>query len=171
MKTKKMIVISLFVCMSVAIYAIESMIPTLIPIPGVKPGLANIITLVSIYILGKKEAFLILMLRIALTTLLFGQVMSMWFSLAGGILSFVVMSCLSLFMDEDNIWAISVFGAFAHNVGQIAVAVIVTRQLAVTYYFLFLIISSIVTGVFTGICSKLCIKQAKRINILNIRHR
>lgn len=168
MKTKKLVLISLFVCLSITVYAIEGLIPTLVPVPGVKLGLANIITLTAIYILGKKEAFLILILRIALTTVLFGQVMSLWFSLAGGVLSFGIMALLSRFMDECNIWAISVFGAFGHNIGQIAVAVIVTRQLAVAYYFLFLVISSIVTGILTGVCAKMCITKARRINITQI---
>lgn len=169
MKTKKMIIISMFICMSLAIYALESMIPPLIPFPGVKLGLANIITLVSIYIIGKKEAFAIILGRVFLSALIFGQAMSLWFSLSGAMMSFFVMALFSHFMDESNIWAISVFGAFFHNMGQLAVAMIITGQSALLYYFLIMVISSVVTGVFVGICAKLCINKARKINILHIK--
>ena len=171
MKTKKLIIISMFVCMSMGLYALESIIPPPVPFPGVKPGLANAVTLICIYILGKKEAFFTVLIRIVLSTLLFGQMMSFWFSLSGGILSFVIMALLSLFMDECNIWAISVFGALSHNIGQIFVAFLITGQTAVFYYFPIMIVSAIVTGVFTGICAKLCINRARKIKVSDISRR
>lgn len=159
----------MFICLSLGIYALESIIPPLIPFPGVKLGLANIITLVSIYVIGRKEALLIVVGRIFLSSLLFGQVMSFWFSFAGGMISFVAMAILSYFMDESNIWAVSVFGAFFHNMGQFAVAMVITGQYALLYYFLVMIISAVFTGVFVGICAKLCINKARKINILSIK--
>ncbi|MBQ4526897.1 MAG: Gx transporter family protein [Clostridia bacterium] len=168
MKTKKIVQLALFACLSVCIYAVESLIPPILPVPGVKLGLANVITLVVIYVIGTGESLLTLLIRITITTLLFGQVMSFLFSMAGGILSWIVMVLLSKIMDRCNIWAVSVFGAFAHNGGQILIAVAVTRQLAVAYYFLFLVISSVITGVFTGICAKYCIEKAEKIKLFKI---
>lgn len=166
MKEKKlssMVFVSVMAALSLGLYALESLIPPIIPVPGVKLGLSNVITLICIYIIGRKAAFAVLIIRIFLSSLLFGQPVSLVFSLFGGILSFVVMALLIRFFDKSNIWAISVLGAFSHNFGQIIAAVIITRELTVAYYFLFLVISSVVTGVFTGICAQTAIKKLEKI--------
>ncbi len=149
---------------SLAIYALENMIPPIFPIPGVKLGLANCITLICLYIIDTKCAFAVLSIRIILSSLLFGQPVSLIFSICGGFLSFVAMVILKKVFSRDNIWAISVFGAFAHNIGQIAAAVAITGQMEVAYYFLFLAISSIITGIFTGICAQNFVNKIKFIN-------
>ena len=141
------------------------MVPPLVPVPGVKLGLANVVTLVCLYILGTKVSFAVLIIRIGIASLLFGQPLSFVFSIFGGLLSFAVIAILKKLFDADNIWAISVFGAFAHNLGQIIAAIIITAQLSVAYYFLFLVISSVVTGVFTGICAQYVIKNFKKLKI------
>lgn len=166
MKEKKlssMVFVSVMAALSLGLYALESLIPPIIPVPGVKLGLSNVITLICIYIIGTKKAFAVLLIRIFLSSLLFGQPVSLVFSLFGGVLSFAVMATLRSFLDKSNIWAISVFGAFSHNFGQIIAAVLITSELSVAYYFLFLIISSVVTGVFTGICAQTAIKKLEKI--------
>lgn len=166
MKEKKlssMVFVSVMAALSLGLYALESLIPPIIPVPGVKLGLSNVITLICIYIIGRKAAFAVLLIRIFLSSLLFGQPVSLVFSLFGGVLSFAVMATLRSFLDKSNIWAISVFGAFAHNFGQIIAAVLITSELSVAYYFLFLVISSVVTGVFTGICAQTAIKKLEKI--------
>lgn len=161
--TRKMVLTALMAAVSLGIYAIESLIPPLIPVPGVKLGLANVITLVCLYILNTKCAFAVLFIRITVSALLFGQPVSLLFSFCGGFFSFIVMALLKKVFSDENIWAISVFGAFAHNLGQIVAAVIITSQLAVMYYFLFLIISSVITGVFTGVCAQVFIKRINNV--------
>jgi heptaprenyl diphosphate synthase len=166
MKEKKlssMVFVSVMAALSLGLYALESLIPPIVPVPGVKLGLSNVITLICIYIIGTKKAFAVLLIRIFLSSLLFGQPVSLVFSLFGGVLSFAVMATLRSFLDKSNIWAISVFGAFAHNFGQIIAAVLITSELSVAYYFLFLVISSVVTGVFTGICAQTAIKKLEKI--------
>ena len=166
MKEKKlssMVFVSVMAALSMGLYALESLIPPIIPVPGVKLGLSNVITLICIYIIGTKKAFAVLIIRIFLSSLLFGQPVSLVFSLFGGVLSFAVMALLKRFFDKSNIWAISVFGAFSHNFGQIIAAVLITSELSVAYYFLFLVISSVVTGVFTGICAQTAIKKLEKI--------
>ena len=166
MKEKKLfslVLVSVMAALSLGLYALESLIPPIVPVPGVKLGISNVITLICIHIIGTKKAFAVLLIRIFLSSLLFGQPVSLVFSLFGGILSFVVMAILIRFFDKSNIWAVSVFGAFSHNFGQIIAAVIITRELTVAYYFLFLIISSVVTGVFTGICAQTAIKKLEKI--------
>lgn len=163
MNTRKIVLISLFTCVAMGIYALETLLPPLIPVPGAKLGLANIITLVAIYFLGKKEAFLVLMLRIVMTSLLFGQMMSFSFSLAGGLFCYAAV-CISVrFLDRSQLWATGIIGAFSHNIGQVAVAILVTSQFAVAYYFLFLVITSIVTGAFTGLCATYSLKLIDKI--------
>jgi len=163
MKSSKLVLTSVIAAISIAVYILESLVPPIVPVPGVKLGLANAITLIALYILGAKCAFGVLLVRIFISSLLFGQPVSLMFSISGGLLSFGVMFFLKHIMCDDNIWAISVFGAFAHNFGQIVSAVIITSQLEVAYYFLILIISSVITGVFTGVCAQSAIKKIKKI--------
>ena len=166
MKNKRpsqLVLISLMAALSLGLYALESLIPPIVPVPGVKLGIANVITLICLYILGTKAAIGVLLIRVFLSSLLFGQPVSLVFSLLGGILSFVTMAALKKAFCKSNIWAISVFGAFGHNLGQIIAAVIITSEFMVVYYFLFLIISSVITGVFTGLCAQSAIKKLEKI--------
>lgn len=166
MKNKRpsqLVLISLMAALSLGLYALESLIPPIVPVPGVKLGIANVITLICLYILGTKAAFGVLLIRVFLSSLLFGQPVSLVYSLFGGILSFVTMVALKKVFCQSNIWAISVFGAFGHNLGQIIAAVIITSEFMVAYYFLFLIISSVITGVFTGLCAQSAIKKLEKI--------
>jgi len=162
-KLFSLVLVSVMAALSLGLYALESLIPSIVPVPGVKLGLSNVITLICIYIIGRKSAFAVLLIRIFLSSLLFGQPVSLLFSLFGGILSFAVMAILKSFFDKSNIWTISVFGAFAHNFGQIIAAVLITNELSVAYYFLFLIISSVLTGIFTGISAQMAIKKLEKI--------
>ena len=164
--TRKTVYTALFACVAMGLYALESTVPPLIPIPGVKLGLANIITLITFYSLGKKEALSQLMLRILMTALLFGHMMTLAFSAVGGLLSFAVLCISSKLLDESQLWATGVFCALAHNAGQVIVAMLVTSQAAVAYYMLFLVISSIVTGIFSGVCSRYCIKIIKKFRLV-----
>ncbi len=159
-----LVLISVMASLSLGLYALESLIPPIIAVPGVKLGLANVITLVCIYIIGTKNALAVLLLRIFLSAIIFGQPVSLTFSLFGGLLSFFAMAVLKRLLCEENIWAISVFGAFFHNLGQIIAAVIITGEITVAYYFLILIISSVITGVFTGICAEYAVKKLKKLN-------
>ena len=161
MNTRKTVLVALMACLALGIYALESIVPPIVPVPGVKLGLANVVTLVAIYVLGCRAAFATLLIRIVLSSLLFGQVMSFWFSLAGGVLCWAAMCIASKYFDTSQVWIVSVFGALFHSAGQTLVAIAVTSQLAVAYYFLFLIISSIISGIFTGICASYCIKFLK----------
>ena len=166
MKSSKLVLTSVIAAISLAVYVLESLVPPIVPVPGVKLGLANAVTLIALYVVGTKCALGVLLLRIFISSLLFGQPVSLMFSISGGLLSFGVMFFLKLFMCDENIWAISVFGAFAHNLGQIGAAIIITGQFAVAYYFLILVISSIITGVFTGICAQTAIKKLKNTKFI-----
>ncbi len=154
MNTRKTVLIALLSCMALCIYAVESLISPLVPIPGVKLGLSNVVTLVAMYVFGKKEAFCVLFIRIFLSFLLFGQAMSLAFSIGGGLLCFGAMCIASRLLEKSQVWAVSIIGAIFHSIGQIIIAVTVTSQPSVAYYFLLMLIFSVVTGLFTGLCAR-----------------
>ncbi len=155
MKTKKLATLAVFTTLSLAIYAIESAIPALVPIPGVKPGLANIITLVLLYSFSTKDAAMVLLSRILLSALLFGQAMSLTYSLCGGFLSLVVMAVIMKLLHKKYTYLTGAMGGLSHNLGQLLIALLLTATPGVLAYLPFLILSGIITGLFTGLCADL----------------
>lgn len=166
MNTRKIVLTALFSAVALGIYVLESMIAPISAIPGVKLGLANVVTLVAVYTIGKRGAFATLIIRIALSSLLFGHMMSFFFSLAGGIACYGAVCVFQKLLDRSQMWALGIISAFAHNLGQIIVAIAITSQLAVAYYFLFMILASIITGAFTGVCAMYCVKILEKSKIL-----
>ncbi len=114
MKTKKLTILAMFTAVSLIIFIIESQFPPLAPIPGIKLGLANIITLLLLVWFGWREAFAVLILRIGLGSIFAGQIMSLMYSLAGGLLCFIVMSVCMRFFKKDGIWITSVSACIDH---------------------------------------------------------
>lgn len=151
--TKKLTTLALFTTLALAIYSVEAALPTLVPIPGIKLGLANIITLIVLRCLSAKDAFLVLLARIFIATFLFGQAMSLLYSLAGGILCLLVMVLINKFLQGHCIYITSIFGALSHQTGQLIIAVLVTSSPAPLTYVPFFVISGCITGLFTGLCA------------------
>ena len=158
LKTKKLTTLSMMTAIALTIFIVEAQLPPLAPIPGIKMGLANIVTLVTLVWFGRKEAFTVLMLRIILGSIFAGGMMSMMYSLAGGILCFVVMSIIIKPL-KKQLWIVSVFGALAHNIGQIIIAVIVTSTWQIVGYLPILAISAILSGAFTGFIASLVVNH------------
>ena len=154
MNIKKMVQLSMFTTIALTIFVVESYLPPLAPIPGIKLGLANTITLIVLALWGWKEGMLVLFLRILLGSMLTGNVISCCFSLGGGILCFLVMSLLKNIVPQKMIWLLSVIGAVFHNIGQLLVACIVLGSSSVFWYFPILLTSGIVTGIFTGVAAQ-----------------
>lgn len=153
LRTGHLTLLALFTTMALAIYSIEAALPTLLPIPGVKPGLANIITLLVLRYLSAKDAFLVLLMRILIATFMFGQAMSLLYSLAGGIACLLVMFLINRLLQGHLLILTSIFGALAHNAGQLIVAMLLTSSTAVLSYIPFFVITSCLTGLFTGLCA------------------
>lgn len=151
MKIKKLTTISMFTAIALIIFIVEAQIPPLAPIPGIKMGLANVITMVTLVWFGRKEAFTVLILRIILGSIFSGQMMSFMYSLAGGLLCYLTMSLTIKKLKINQLWIISVLGALSHNVGQIAVAVFVTGTWQIVGYLPILTVSAVITGAFTGL--------------------
>lgn len=153
MSVKKLTTLAVFTTISLAIYAVESAIPPLIPIPGIKLGLANIITLILLQHTSAKDAFWVLIARILLSALLFGQALSLLYSLAGGILSLCLMAAVTKLLQKKLSFLTGAVGGLAHNLGQLLMAWSITATSGVLSYLPFLIISGILTGLFTGLCA------------------
>lgn len=150
MKTKKLTMLSLYAALSLAIYAAESALPPLLPIPGMKLGLANIITLIVLRHASLKDTFLVLLTRILLSALLFGQFISLAYSLAGGLASMLAMALVMKLLAKKYTFLTGAVGGLTHNFGQLLVALALTATPGVLAYLPFLILSGILTGLFTG---------------------
>lgn len=122
---KKLTTLALFSTIALTIFLLESLIPPLVPIPGIKLGLANIVTLILLANGTWRDALVVLMARILLGSIFAGQMMSFFYSLAGGLACLLVMAILHHFLGKKLLWFTSIIGALAHNTGQIIVAALV----------------------------------------------
>jgi heptaprenyl diphosphate synthase len=147
---------------ALTIFVLEAQLPTIVPIPGVKLGLANIVTVWAMFALGPGPTALILLARVILGSLFSGG-MTIFYSLAGGLCCYLVMLLLRKLVTPRQIWVCSVLGSAAHNLGQLAVAVVVTRTWAVAVYLPVLMLSGILTGLFTGLCAQFLLGRLENI--------
>lgn len=139
-----------FLALALVCSYVESLIPISFGIPGVKLGLTNIVVIIMLYTIGAKDAILISVLRIILAGFMFGNAFSIIYSLAGGILSFVVMLLLKN-TGKLKILSISTAGGISHNVGQLIVAALVVENYNILFYVPVLIIAGIITGFLIGL--------------------
>ena len=163
MKTKKIAFLALLTAIALTIFIIEAQIPPLVPIAGVKIGLANVITLFALVTLGRKEAFTVMALRVILGSIFAGSVTSFMYSAAGALICFVFMAVAACVLKDGMVWFISVIGAIGHNIGQIAVAVVLTQTVQVIWYLPILMISAVITGAFTGLVTQQMMKHGNGI--------
>lgn len=141
---------------------LESLLPTFIPIPGVKLGLANVVTVFLLYSLGAPLALCVSVLRVLLSALLFGSVQTLAFSLSGALLSLLVM-VLARKLPPIGVIGVSVLGGIGHNAGQIVAAILIMGTEKIVYYFIPLVISGTVAGVAVGILAGLIITKMKKV--------
>ena len=163
MNAKKLTTMAMLTAISMIVFLIEAQIPLPIAIPGVKLGVANVITLFAIWTLGRREAGAILLIRIVLGNLIVGNVMGMLYSLAGGVLCWVIMCLLKPVTSRNHIWVMSIFGALGHNAGQLAVAVFVSGTPSIAFYAPVLILAGMITGFFTGQCAQLVLNHMDKL--------
>ena len=129
------------------------------PIPGVKLGLANIVTVFAVFAIGSREGFAILLCRVFLGAVFAGNFSSILYSASGGTLAILVTILLRKVLTHKQLWVAGSLGAIAHSVGQVAMAVIVTGTPGIAVYLPFLAAISIVTGVFTGLCAQFLVNR------------
>lgn len=162
LKYKKLTILALSVSLAMILSFVESLIPPLAMVPGVKIGLANIVTVFLLYTLGIRAAGAVSLVRVLLSALLFGNVQSLIFALSGALLSFVVMIVAKHLLPFGTV-GVSVLGAIAHNAGQIIAAVIVMETVGVAYYFIPLVISGTLGGVLVGLVAAVITSRLEKI--------
>ena len=153
-----------FTALALLFSYIESLIPFHIGIPGVKLGLANLIIVIALYKMNARQAFLLSVTRIVLAGFLFGNLFSILYSLAGGMLSLIVMILLKK-QNGFSVMGVSVAGGVFHNVGQLVIAMLVTESLNLVYYVPVLMISGLITGIFIGIIANEMLKRLRRLRL------
>ena len=158
MKTKKLTVLALLSAVALTIFMVEAQIPPLTPIPGIKLGLANIITVYTVFALGAKEGAAVLFVRVFLGALFSGNFGTILYSGAGGALAILTTIALKPVLKNKQLWIAGCLGAIAHSVGQMIVAVWATGTPSFLIYLPILVLCSIFTGIFTGLCAQFLIR-------------
>lgn len=161
MNVKRITQLALLTTIALIIFIIELRIPNLVPIPGVKLGLANIVTVYAMYHCTAKETMMIVFARILLGSIFGGNISAIFYSLGGALLCLAGMMLIRRIIDEKYIWICSILGAVLHNIGQIAVAASMMKTTAVISYLPFLLVSGCIAGAFTGICAQILIGRVR----------
>lgn len=151
-----------FTALALIFSYVETLIPIHFGVPGIKLGLANLLIVVFLYKYGVKEALLLSVVRILLSGFLFGNLFSIVYSLAGGILSLIVMN-LCRKIAGFSVMGVSAAGGVSHNMGQLLAAMAVVETYRVGYYFPVLLVSGVITGVLIGIAANEVLKRLNTI--------
>ena len=151
----KVAYMGMFLALAMIVSYVEILIPVLPAVPGVKIGLANAFILIILYHMGVKEAWIVNILRVVLTALLFTNFYALSYSLAGAVLSLLVMTLLYRKEKVFSSIGVGMLGGVAHNVGQLLVALVITNAKAILAYTPFLLVAGLVCGALTGGITKL----------------
>ncbi len=173
-KTFRMVYLSLLVTFAVAIHTVEAALPLPIPVPGVKLGLANIITLLTLVLYGLRSGLLVSSLRSIIGALMIGNFLGFGFylSFSGAIISCLVMA---LFMEiyrrgVITLVSVSIAGAVTFNIVQLALAsLLVQNFLLFRGYLPLLLLLAVPTGFFTGVAAAYLEKVAERIGLQSVK--
>lgn len=150
-RTKRVAYSAMLTALAMIFSYIETLIPFSFGVPGIKIGLANLVVLLGLYFLKPLQTMAVSVLRIVLTSFLFGNMASLFYSLAGGLLSFLVMLLLIKKCKGFSTVGISIAGGVSHNIGQLAVAAYVLQSTSVLYYLPVLMIAGLLSGMLIGI--------------------
>ena len=161
LKTKKLTLMALLTAIALTIFMIEAQIPPIVPLPGVKLGLANIVTVFAVFALGPGEAASILFCRVFLGAVFAGNFSSIFYSAAGGTLAILVTILLRKILTHKQLWVAGALGAVAHSVGQVGMSILITGTPGIIVYLPPLAGISIVTGCFTGLCAQFLVNRGK----------
>lgn len=166
---QRMVLMALMTAISLTIFVVESLIPPVVPIVGVKLGLANMVTLFILLNGGWRPALAVLFARLVLSTIFVGQMMSFIFSLCGGLLAFAAMALLTRLMGGRPVWFISACGAVFHNIGQMVAAVAFLTPVVLAYL-PYLLIAGCISGTLTGWLVDLFMKKMEPSGALSTVH-
>jgi heptaprenyl diphosphate synthase len=159
--TKQLVTLSALVAVAMILSYIESMIPAFVAVPGVKMGLSNIATVFALYALGWQYAICVSVVRVFLSALLFGNFVSLIYSISGAALALALMILLKK-LDRFSSVGVSVAGGVGHNAGQIIAACIVMENAAISLYIIPLIISGTISGIVIGLVAGNLVERVKK---------
>ena len=163
MKTKKLALMGLLSAIALIIFVVEAQIPALVPIPGIKLGMSNIVTVFAVFTIGSWEAALILAVRIFLGAVFAGNFSTIFYSAAGGALAILATILLKKILKKNQLWVAGCIGAIAHSVGQMAAAVVITGTPGLLIYLPVMVVCSIITGLFTGLCAQILVNRGNEL--------
>ncbi|MBP3198442.1 MAG: Gx transporter family protein [Butyrivibrio sp.] len=150
MNTKKISIYGIMIALALILSYVEAQIPAFVAVPGMKLGLTNLVVVVTLYLLGSKSAMAINIVRIIIVSILFGNTLSFAFSIAGGMLSTLVMILLKK-TNKFSTVGVSAAGGISHNIGQIIVAMFTLGTNAIAWYLMILWISGLFSGTLIGV--------------------
>lgn len=161
-RTQWVALCGLLVALMLVLGFVESLLPVAAGIPGIKLGLSNGVLIFAVYMLGIPTAFVLMALKVVLSGLLFGGVSAMMYAFAGGLLSMLVMSLLSRVKGVHPV-VVSMAGGLSHNVGQVALAMVMLGTPKLMYYMAVLMAVGLATGAVTGVAADLVMRHLKKI--------
>ena len=161
MKTKKLTALALLSAIALTIFMVEAQIPPIVPIPGVKLGLANIVTVFAVFAMGSREGTLILGVRVFLGAIFSGQFSTIFYSAAGGLLAILTAIGLKRILKQNQLWVAGCLGAVAHSIGQMIAAILISGTPGLAIYLPVMILCGIISGLFTGLCAQLLVNRGR----------
>ena len=163
MKAKRIAQLGLLTAIALTIFMIEAQIPPLVPIPGVKLGLSNIVTVFTVFTISPGAGVAVLFCRIFLGAVFAGNFSTILYSASGGACAILVTIGLRKILKQNQLWAAGCLGAMAHSVGQMIAAIAITRTAGLLMYLPVMIVISIFTGLFTGLCAQYLVKRGGKL--------
>lgn len=159
MSARKLARMGLLTAVALTIFMVEAQIPAPVPLPGIKLGLSNIITVFAVFALGPGEAAGILFARIFLGSAFAGNFSAILYSGAGGLCAIAVTIGLRKILTHKQLWVAGILGAIAHSLGQMAAAMVLTGTPSLLIYLPVMVICSVITGLFTGLCAQFLLNR------------
>ncbi|MBO7179877.1 MAG: Gx transporter family protein [Clostridia bacterium] len=161
-KTKKIALLGVLTSVALVLSYLEAMLPPIsTAVPGIKMGLPNIIIIFLLYKFGLKEAVSVSIIRVFIVSLLFGNVMTLAYSIAGAVLSLGLMTLFKK-LNFFSAIGVSIIGGISHNLGQILVAIFLFDTIQIGYYMIILSITGTIAGVVIGIISSILVKKLEK---------
>lgn len=162
-ETRKIALLGVLTSVALVLSYLEAMLPPIsTAVPGIKMGLPNIIIIFLLYKFGLKEAVTVSIIRVFIVALLFGNVMTLAYSVAGAVLSIALMTIM-LKLDWFSTIGVSVVGGISHNLGQILVAIFLFDTIQIGYYMIVLSITGTIAGIVIGIISSILVKKLEKV--------
>ena len=161
MSVRKVCRLGVLSAVALTIFMVEAQIPALVPVPGVKLGLANIVTVFTVFALGAGEGAAVLFARIFLGAVFAGNFSTFFYSAAGGLCAILVTIGLKRVLTPKQLWVAGCLGAVAHSIGQMGIAILLTQTPGLVVYLPVMVAVSILTGCFTGLCAQFLLERGK----------